>query len=302
MSLIPTPDLALLPAADPDCGVLGDRRLGFSLILPGCPTLGEVKTAPGSEPSLEATVTFAELPIVLQLRVHKPPAARDPRSLLEGFIRTYTASRTPSLAKIRNIEAEQLSRWRVEAAASTQYKLSMRMSHNGESEDLLVLCRQGQLLTLTRRFVAERLVPLSGTLFTAALYGTLSWDGAPPPVAPRLWPESRFLGAGISGRLTAACRPLAERLSPIFEMDADDAAALGVRIEPLIAGHDAPATALGSDAILQVTHRLTQVCPRPPQEDAITELLRDVRTAHDLRGVALLLLHILKRQPAAFAD
>lgn len=302
-------DIELLRAADEDCALLCDRRAGFSVIVPGRPALAAQPGQPGqpgpkpAEPGPDLTVTLADLPVSLQLRSHPPPSMREPRSFLEGFVRAHATGRSPQVVKVRNLEGELLTRWGIDAAASAVYKLSSRFSTSGDSEELLALCRGGHVLTLIKRFSTEPASQVGLTLLGSALSGTLSWHGSPPPAAPpKLWPPSRILLPGLFGRLTAECRARAERLAPTFAMDEDDRAALGVRIETLLTGSEAPAAVLKSDALLQATRFIAQVCPRPAQEDAVAELLKEVRTAHDLRGAALLLLHILQRRPATFGD
>lgn len=293
-------DIELLPAADEDCAVLCDRRSGFSVIVPGRPRLIETKGTLDMAP--EVTVALADLPVSLQLRSYPPPSMRDPRSFLEGFVRTHATTRSPNVVKVRNIEGELLTRWRVDVAASAVYKLSSRFSTAGDSEELLALCKAGQLLTLTKRFSPEHSTQISFVLFSSALHGTLSWNGSPPSSTPRLWPASRFLLPGIFGHLPAACRTRAEQLAATFAMDEDDRAALGARVEMLLSGNEAPGSLLKADALVQTKNFLSQVCPHPRQEDAIAELLQEVYTAHDLRGLALLLLHILQRKTAIFGD
>lgn len=296
------PVFTLAPIAG-DVARFVDRRSGLAMSLPGHPSLVEIVAAGRSwrdEPAYEARVELADIPVSLRYRCSEIDAPlRDLRTLavVHAANRCSKGMASPAFTARR----EQLAGWNVDAAASALYALRDPAT-DGDTEEVLLLARGQALATITKRFPRPRLPPIAWALCNSAIAAGLRWDpaaldGPPSPV----WPESSFLVPGVHGTLRAARRQDAARLAALAPPPARMAALAGAA-QQLLEGNDAATHLITVEERAAIAEYLARRGDPGPLAGVVAELLAEVRTAHDLRGLCIVLLHVAGRQRATFDD
>ena len=183
-----------------------------------------------------------------------------------------------------------LASWGVEAAAVCNYELE-----GGTREDLFVLARDGQVLIVTWSYPAGLVEDPAYASFASIAVATMVWDHERWDQRGRVWPESPFLGAGLYGAPRAvhneACRQLA--LLPIGN---DERVHLLTVLSGIVSTAGAPWLELRDD--LHDAHRraLLSGTRHPTMRAWIETAMSEVRTCHDLRGMAVMLGRAIERR------
>lgn len=307
--------------ADGEVGRYRDARCGLELLIPGGPSLRAPGAGSGGDariPPCEAEITLARLPIRLVLRLSTRPADADGSVRPLELVRAIAQERSLIPPRPHAAPPEQLGRWGCAAAASAIYPLRPapdpvpdREGHDdggADTEEVVVLQPpQGeQLVTLFLRFPAKRLPAPTWALWSSAVLGRLrlhgSFDGvlAEPP----LFPPSTFLAPGLEGLLQPECAARIERLQPLAQLATNgDRAARGLtgRCALLLSAKDPPDRPLGPAERRSLFDLLVAGLTDEAAAQALARTLAEVQSAYDLRGFALLLLHVLGARPATFA-
>jgi hypothetical protein len=274
-----------------ETGLLIDRRVGFTHALPGRP-----KLVPPAAQRNEARVSIGEAPITVRYRLERLPMAPAAAALAKNLAQTYGQMRAGVPVTVRAAEAPRSSSWGVAAAASVSYALA-RPTTDADTERLTVLVRPVGPATcamhITETFNALRVGTVPWNMFTSAT--TFRWSpDAPTTAVPQVWPDSTYLRPGILGDLlperVAMLPRIREALSHV------SVAPLRSRLTTLLLAPEPAATPLSANA---VSMRLAYLSDGAPDRDAslaLREVLADVRTIHDARGAALLLMRALPAQ------
>ena len=205
----------LLPNAAGDSGLYFDRRTNFSQSLPGWPRMVAATGAPG-EPPCDQLIALQELPISVRYRLTSVApghsAAANARAIAEGHVVQTTGAPQP----IADTADYQRRHWCVEGAVSASYRLPGTDSWGADTEELLVLVRQGSSMQVTTRYPGASLDWLRLALFRSVSLPGLIWDASAPAVAREVWPPSTFLAPGVGGsssRSGSRCCPSSCRSS-----------------------------------------------------------------------------------------
>ncbi|MGE5184287.1 MAG: hypothetical protein ACM31C_19595 [Acidobacteriota bacterium] len=292
-------ELELVPLAQ-DTARFVDRRIGLSICIPGHPQLLPVAASAGvSEPAYEARIALADAPISIRYRHTAGAAGNAPL-----YVETYAANRCRPEERPRAQAAspEQRSAWGVDAAASTLYALREPDADGGDMEEALVLARGDAVVVLTKRFPRAQTSWIAWTLANSAIAAGICWDPAAlaAPPAP-LWPRSSFLAPGITGALAPGRRDAAARLAARIAAHPASAVRLADGAGALVRGSEPPAHVVTASERAMFETYLADLASDPALGRELSALVAEVETAHDLRGLCLLVLHATGRIQATFA-
>lgn len=284
-----------------------DERCGLELLIPGGPLLRAPVPSP-NEPPCEAEITLSRLPVTMALRLSSLPAdaAQSVRPI--ELVRSIAQTRSTALPRPHTATPEQLDRWGCEAAASEIYPLPISQSSDSaaDTEEVLVLLRAGQLITIFLRFPRAQLPGPSWALWSSVVLGRLRLVGAASAASdPPLFPPSTFLAPGIEGLLHADSARRIERLQPLAQLAAQGNTRtvneLHKRCALLLSATDPPDRAIGPAERRDLLELLIADLPEDAAASALAHTLAEVQNHFDLRGFVLLLLHVLGVRTASFA-
>ena len=293
----PPPPFALSPGRD-DTALYQDARTGFSHLLPGRPMLGMSAARPG-EPPADAIVHLQDAPITIRYRLEAPSfAASSATELAHGTAERFAGWRAQAQVAVDWANESWLAAWGVEAAVVAAYAVpasaTSRATPSGgvgaplEREDLFVLVRQGMVMlvswTYPRGFVDD---PAYAT-FASVGEATMVWDFSRWEQRGRVWPESAFLGAGLFGAPKSKYHELGKLLSSAPILPDERMQVLAI-LSGIVSGAGAPWVPLTVEMIDGNKRALLSAAKSSRLRALIEEGFREVRTAHDLRGLAIIL-------------
>lgn len=278
-------------AAKDDTVLFKDARVAFSHLLPGRPVLGLAR--PGDPPA-DAIVHLQDAPVTLRYLLAPPAAAAPTAAEAARFAAERCAGmRARAPVAIDPANPTWLAAWGVEAAAVATYDVT----GGSHREDLFVLARQGLLLTVTftypRGFVDD---PAYAT-FASVAEATMIWDPARWEQRGRVWPDSVFWGPGLFGRPKPKHDEAARQVA-VAVIPPEERAHLFAVLASVVSGAGAPWVPLARE-IVDGNRRAILAATRSSAVRAFVDrAVADVTTAHDLRGLAVMLGRALDGQVA----
>jgi hypothetical protein len=277
-ALTPTPP-------DGETALFQDSRVGFSHALPGWP---RALAASSPQDPCDAAMQFYDFPVWLRYRIDRPAfAAQSAMDLAVRHAHVLAGHTTGAQQEVVPAPPARLGAWSVEAAATARYDRRAD-SFGAEHEELTVLVRQGRILVVTKRWRREtdwaRLA-----LFKSAVDATIVWDAARFRYTPRIWPESTFLEPmaypNLKGPRQEALASLAPQFAPLSKERRE---ALGDVIGGIVTSDDPPWKPLGPEERAARTKQLSDAAASAQLAALFDGGMREVQTAHDLRGLALM--------------
>ncbi|MBS2016096.1 MAG: hypothetical protein JST00_24660 [Deltaproteobacteria bacterium] len=292
---------ALVPQRD-DTALFQDARLGFSHLLPGRPVLVAPSGEPG-EPPADAVIHLQDAPITIRYRVEAPSfAARSAGELARVMGEQYAAWRTGAQPPADPANPTWLATWGVDAASVAAYEVP-----GDRREDLFVLVRQHGVLLVTWTYPRALVDDPTYAMFASVAEATMVWDPARWMQTGRVWPHGAFLTPGLVGvphpkvleqaKALAGAHLLPEERSRLFAI-----------LSGIVCGAGAPWVPLARDVHDTNRRALLAVVKNVRVRAFIEEAFADVHTAHDLRGLAIVLARGLEpadarpRAPSAHDD
>jgi hypothetical protein len=286
---------ALKPTRD-DVALYQDARAGFSHLLPGRPTLGMATVKPGDPPA-DAVIHLQDAPITIRYRLEPPSfAAASAAELARGTAERYSAWRTGAPVAVDWANDTWLSAWGVEAAAVAAYDIPPSPSPNASPsaggavarEDLFVLVRQGVVMlvswTYPRGFIDD---PAYAT-FASVGEATMVWDFNRWEQRGRVWPEGSFLGPGLFGAPQPKYVDIGKQLSAAPLLPEERSRVLSV-LAGVVSGAGAPWVPLTPDVVDGNKRAILSALRNGRLRAFVDEAFAEVRTGHDLRGLAIIL-------------
>ena len=278
---------ALTPSRD-DTGLYQDSRIGFSHLLPGRPMLGLAR--PGDAPA-DAAIHLQDAPITVRYRVEAPSfAASSAADLARVTAERFATWRAQGAVNVDFANDSWLLAWGVEAAAVSAYDVpaNAALGNDIAREDLFVLVKQGAVLvvswTYPRGFVDD---PAYAT-FASVAEATMVWDSARWEQRGRVWPEGAFLGPGLFGQPKPKYAELAKHLSSSPLVPEERTRVLSI-LSGVVSGAGAPWVPLELH-IIEANKRAVLSAVRSGRLRAfVEESFLEIRTAHDLRGLAIVM-------------
>jgi hypothetical protein len=292
----------MLPSVTPqrdDTALFQDPRLGFSHLLPGRPVLGAPTNREG-EPPADAVVHLQDAPITIRYRVESPAfAAQSAGELARVMGERYAEWRAQTRTPADPANPTWLASWGAEAASVAAYDVPANpmLGQPAGREDLFVLVRHGMVLLVTWTYPRGFVDDPAYAMFASIAEATMIWDPARCQQHGRVWPHGEFLGPGLFGAPSPKYNERAKSLAGSSLLPEEQQQLFAI-LSGIVGGAGAPWVALTPEirdgnrrAILAVV-RNGRV--RSFVEDAFT----DVHTAHDLRGLAIVLARGLEGRRA----
>jgi hypothetical protein len=281
-----------LTAGRDDTALYQDARSGFSHLLPGRPVLGMAAHRPG-EPPADAVVHLQDAPVTLRYRLEPPSfRAASAAELARGTAEPFAGWRAQATVSVDWANESWLAAWGVEAAVVAAYDIPPSATSSGvttlQREDLFVLVRQGMVMfvswTYPRGFVDD---PAYAT-FASVGEATMAWDFSRWEQRGRVWPDGAFLGPGLFGAPKSKYHELGKLLcsAPILPEERIQVLAI---LSGIVSGAGAPWVPLGPEIIDGYKRALLAAVKNARLRALVDEGFAEVRTAHDLRGLAIIL-------------
>jgi hypothetical protein len=274
----PPSPFALTPSRD-DTALFVDARASFSHLLPGRPTLGMVRM----EDAADAVIHLQDAPISIRYKLEAPTfAASSAAELAFGTAERVGAWRAGVPVQVDFANPTWNTSWAVEAAAVASYTVGPNR------EELFVLVKHGMVLIVSWSYPAGFVDDPAYATFASIAEATMVWDAQRMDQRGRVWPESTFLGPGLYGSPRPKYNEVAKQLvyAPI---PPDERALLLSILSGVVSGAGAPWVPLARD-IVEGNRRAILGATRDATVATFVEnAFADVLTAHDLRGLAILL-------------
>jgi hypothetical protein len=280
----PTSPFGLEPGKD-DTALFKDARGGFSHLLPGRPVLG-LGARPG-EPPADAVIHLQDAPITVRYSLAPPSfPASDALDAVRGTAAAYAGWRSNAEVQVDFANPTWLSAWGVEAAAVAAYDVGGRSG--AQREDLFVLAKNRLLMTVTWTYPRGFIHDPAYATFASVAEATMVWDSARWEQRGRVWPDSAFIGPGLYGRPRPKHNDLAKQIA-VGPMGRDERAHLLALLSSIVSSAGAPWVPLAPEVIEAQYHALSSASRQPLVHTFLQAAFGDVRTAHDLRGLAVML-------------
>ena len=281
-----------LTAGRDDTALYQDARSGFSHLLPGRPVLGMPAHRPGDPPA-DAVVHLQDAPVTIRYRLEPPTfQAASAAELARGTAERFAGWRAQATVAVDWANESWLSAWGVEAAVVAAYDIPASATAAGattlQREDLFVLVRQGMVMlvswTYPRGFVDD---PAYAT-FASVGEATMAWDFSRWEQRGRVWPDGAFLGPGLFGAPKSKYHELGKLLSSAPILPDERMQVLAI-LSGIVSGAGAPWVPLGPEVIDGNKRALLAVVKNARLRALVEEGFAEIRTAHDLRGLAIIL-------------
>jgi hypothetical protein len=278
---------ALVPLQD-DTGLFRDGRIGFSHLVPGRPGLGVPR--PGDPPA-DAVVHLQDAPVSLRYRLEPPSfAAGSAAELAHGTAERFAAWRAESAVSVDWANESWLAAWGVEAAAVAAYDVPANAATGAPParEDLFVLVRQGMVMLVSWTYPSGFVDDPGYATFASVAEATMVWDAARWEQRGRVWPESPFLGVGLFGAPKPRFSEAARALSAVPILPEERQQVLRI-LTGVVSGAGAPWVPLELPVIDGNKRAILASVRNRRLRAFVEEAFGEVRTAHDLRGLAVIL-------------
>jgi hypothetical protein len=281
---------ALMPSANGETALYQDRRAGFSHALPGRPRAIQAIPAP-YEPAIDTLIDFADVPIFVRYRFDQPQLmAASAVDYAMQAAQTYAAGRVGGQPNVIPARVDQASRWSVEAAALATYALPGPDPFGADFEELIVLVRQATAMAITFRYARAQLDWLRQAFFMSAARATMCWDPQRLHFMPVIWPDGAFLEPSAAGALNAHKEQVLLQIAPaIAALSPPEKEAVSGALGGIIQREEPPWAQATPDVMGQHVGALLGCSQSPHYQAIVQQAAGEVRTMHDLRGLAVLL-------------
>lgn len=277
----------LIPQRD-DTALYQDARAGFSHLLPGRPTLGMATLRPGDPPA-DAAIHLQDAPITIRYRLEAPSfAASSAAELARGTAERFAAWRAQRTVAVDRANDSWIVAWGVEAAAVAAYDLPAAPGSEPSREDVFVLVRQGAVLVVSWTYPRGFIDDPAYATFASVAEATMIWDPARWEQRGRVWPEGAFLGPGLFGAPSVRYNEVAKQLSAAPLLPDERSQVLSI-LSGVVSGAGAPWVSLSPEMIDGNKRAILSVVRNGRLRAFVEEAFLEVRTAHDMRGLAIVL-------------
>jgi len=274
----------LLGAPEDETRLLLHRGCGFSIAIPGHPTL----TTPSQpSPRYDTLVTLSDLRIELGFRLDQLPTGTEPRALALTLATAYASERTDERPRPDALPPPLRARG---ADAAVRVSYAVRGHEPATIELLVVTVRRHDrglwALYLTARHAVPDLNPVQWANVRAALLGHQHWEPAAPRTeATRVWPAASAF-AELAAPLTLSAHAWSEaqhKAAAIGPLEDHQTERL-VRLLVDVANGDQPPAVEIPDVLRQMIARQIIECGPARAAETICRDLDSATTAHDLRA------------------
>ena len=277
---------------DAEIGLLKHAGQGFSHAIPGRPHL--LRDASSGD---EAVLILEDISATLRYTFETIGPMAKPSSMANTLIKHHTHARRRAPGRIKDISAPTLKHWGVAGGARCFYTLRPDIAEDVTTELVIILVQGACTVTISVGFNHQNIDWTQWALFESAFLHRISWDGDLKDST--VWPESPFLEASVKGTLQHKCALLVEKF-------AAEVLALGGlhntsetfkdfrrRLRVCVVDQRVPTHPLSSRARDGLQQFLLKRVNNPLLSRQLKEQLKKVKTAHDLRGVAILFEQVI---------
>jgi hypothetical protein len=270
--------------SDADVGLYRDARVGFSHLIPGRPRLFAVDYTP-NELACDACVVIDDAPVTIRYRLDVE--AKEVAIAIARRIATWRAQ-APVSAEAAHPSWPRT--WGVDDAAVASYDVARGALHDDPArEDLFVLSRREQRYVITWTYPAHAATTPPYGAFASIAEATMVWDPERYEQRARVWPRSDVASPGLAPALDA--RLLGSVHTIVRGARREELRKLAAR---MIVDAGPPWVELAPDLVR--AHRNEVVNLARGEEALVHRLFEGVRTAHDLRAIAVFLVRALSAQ------
>jgi len=279
----------------------------FTHAVPGRPQLTPPLVAHG-EPASDAVLWMYDVPVAVRYRCEaQTVSGATANDVAVESARKFANWRTQRETEVRALGSDWTMTWRADGAAYARYDLPGPDASGANREELIFLVRAGMTMNITVRYPKGALDLVSLASMRSFVWSTALWE--PTPMAQSPWPQSAFLDARVAatlvpGRHEQSAHLAARMQVPRSEQDRLEPSLLAMiegkgraTIAPADDPFDVPAppwSPMTHEHLMTHHHALTAALPHPELRLFLEGTFPHVRTAHDLRGVALMLGRAVK--------
>ena len=291
----PPPSPFALARGHDDTAFYQDGRTGFSHLLPGRPRFAPTAAVTQHAPLADTVLVFDDAPITARYRLEAPrvaaPTAADLAHVTAVLESRSRAGASAATATVDHANATWLAAWGVEGAAIAAYDVTpWAQGAPLEREDLFVLVRGGLVMTIRWTYPRELAHDPAYAMFASVAEATMVWDPErwQHQQRARVWPESRLLGPGVRATPKASLLERAREIAA-FPLGPEERSALLGVLSTVVSNAGAPWVTIASAERTTATSLLVAATRDARVHAFVAQVMEDVRSAHDLRGAALLL-------------
>lgn len=255
------------------------------------------------EPPADVAIHLQDAPITIRYRLEPPSfAAPSAGELARGTAERHASWRAKSAVPAEYANDSWLAAWGVEAAAVAAYDVPANAAAGTQPsrEDLFVLVRQGMVMLVSWTYPAGFVDDPAYATFASVAEATMVWDITRWEQRGRVWPDGAFVGPGLFGAPKTKYNEGAKQLSssPLLP---DERTQLLAVLSGVVSGAGAPWVPISPEIREGNKRAILSVVKNARLTVFIDEAFVEVRTAHDLRGLAIILGRALdaRRSPSA---
>jgi hypothetical protein len=263
------------PGSDADVALYRDARVGFSHLIPGRPRLFAVDYTP-NELACDACVEIEDAPVTIRYRVDI-----DTKEIAIAIARRIAVWRAQAPVVAETAHPSWPRTWGVEDAAVASYDVALSRAHGEPTrEDLFVLARREQRYIVTWTYPSRAAMTPPYGAFASIAEATMVWDPQRYEQRGRIWPKSDVASPGLSPTLDPRLLGTVHTIARTAQREA-----LHKIVMRLLVDVGPPWLELPPDLVR--AHRDEIVNVARGEEALVHRLFEPVRTAHDLRAIAV---------------
>jgi hypothetical protein len=262
--------------SDADVALYRDARVGFSHLLPGRPRLFAVDYAP-NELACDACIEIEDAPVTIRYRLDV-----ETKEAALPIATRIAAWRAQARVVAETAHPSWPRTWGAEDAAVASYDVAHARDPDDEPlrEDLFVLTRREQRYVVTWSYPARAASTPPYGAFASIAEATIVWDPERYEQRGRVWPKSNVASPGLSPALDPRLLGTVHTIARTAQREA-----LKKSVARVLASAGPPWIVLSPDTVH--AHRDEIVDVARGEEALVHRLFESVRTAHDLRAIAV---------------
>jgi hypothetical protein len=268
-------------------GQLRHGGVGFAHTIPGRPRLEAIE---GEESAL---IQLQELAITIRYQLTVVGPVASPQEMSRTLLEHHMLGRQRGSVRVQDVPTAKLKGWGMGGGAKAFFSLREGTAQGVSSELALQAVRGSMGLLVSCLFHADNLDWIQWAVFESAVFHRLAWGDVEVSEEP-FWPQSPFLGSGLSAALLPESQHLVEQVAADvmmmsgLENTSDTFRELRRRLRVCIIDQRPPGHVISTRVRDGLRQFLTRQVSNPLLVRHIHEQLARVQTAHDLRGMSIL--------------
>jgi hypothetical protein len=262
---------------------LHDTRSGFCQLVPG-------HAFQAVEPHSDLLVIVGDLRVKMRYRLVPRPAGSPPGTELAPLLAlAWARTRAESPGEPTLAPPAQLAGFGVDGAASLMYTLTPGIDREADTEEILVLVRGAQVMSIVKSFAQARTDWIGWTMLNQAATQSIVWDPARRPPVASVWPDGAFVEPGVFATARPGPRDAMRAQLSASAIAPAEQQALATALRRLFAGSEPLAQPVTDDMKRTYADYLKASCDDRALWALVDDALLQVRHAYDLHGFAIVL-------------